>query len=232
MGERTEIKNAKGDATADRSTAADSPKNEPGRVLMTHGYGGHTLLLVPLARRLAESGYACQRWGYRSLWRGTEHHARRLIDRLKTLDSEGAFHIVTHSMGALVLRTALLAVRPSQLQKVVMLCPPNHGAHAASRVKRFAGWASPALAEISDLPDSLANRLPTNITDDYCVGTIVADGDWVVSPESTQLPGLADSVTLPGMHSGLLFKPECADQVAHFLQFGRFNHEVNCSAPS
>lgn len=194
------------------------------RILMTHGYAGHTLLLKPLARRLEAAGYACHRWGYRSLWWATEHHARRLIEQLKSLDQVGPFHVITHSMGALVLRSALQSFRPARLQKVVMLCPPNQGAHAASRFQGLAGWLSPALAEISDSPDSLANQLPTDITQHYCVGTIVAEGDWVVSPESTQLPGLADSVTLPGMHSGLLFKPECAEQVTHFLRLGKFDH--------
>ncbi len=133
-------------------------------------------------------------------------------------------HVVTHSMGAVVLRRALVDYHPAKLKRIVMLCPPNHGSFAARRLAKGMGWFSPSLRQITDSEDSYVNQLPGDIAIRYEVGIVIAAGDFVVAAESTLLNGVRDTVTLPGMHSGLLFRPETGRQTVHFLNNGMFDH--------
>lgn len=127
-------------------------------------------------------------------------------------------------MGAVVLRRALVDYHPAKLKRIVMLCPPNHGSFAARRLAKGLGWFSPSLRQITDSEDSYVNQLPGDIAIRYEVGIVIAAGDFVVAAESTLLNGVRDTVTLPGMHSGLLFRPETGRQTVHFLNNGMFDH--------
>ncbi|GAB5402472.1 MAG: alpha/beta fold hydrolase [Aureliella sp.] len=192
-------------------------------VLLTHGYAGSALLLRRLAIACESAGFHASRWGYASIPFGVERHARLLQERLERLQGAKRMHVVTHSMGAVVLRRALMDYQPPNLERIVMLCPPNHGSHAARRFAKRLGWLSPSLRQITDAEDSYVNQLPGDIATQFEVGVVIAAGDFVVAPESTQLSGVRDTVTIPGMHSALLFKPETGRQVVHFLSHGRFD---------
>lgn len=192
-------------------------------VLLTHGYAGSKFLLRRLAVECRRAGFSAQGWGYASVWFDVVRHARKLRARLERLEVSGRpWHVVTHSMGAVVLRQALVDYYPKNLQRIVMLCPPNRGAHAARRLTPALGWLSPSLSQIADGEDSYVNGLPVDVAQRYEVGVVVAAGDLVVAPECTGLPGVRDTITLPGMHSALLFRADVAAQVVHFLQRGCF----------
>jgi hypothetical protein len=111
-----------------------------------------------------------------------------------------------------------------KLQRIVMLCPPNRGSPVARRVGRLAAWFSPSLPQISDSAASFVNQLPKDVAMTREVGIVVAQGDLVVEPESTQLPGITDTCEVPGMHSAVLMRKETIDQTIAFLRNGRFVH--------
>jgi hypothetical protein len=48
------------------------------------------------------------------------------------------------------------------------------------------------------------------------------DNDGTVAVSETVIPGLADHLTLPHSHIGMLFAADVAQQVATFLREGRF----------
>lgn len=203
-------------------------------VLLTHGYAGSKFLLRRLVVECRRAGFSAQAWGYASVWFDVVRHARKLRARLERLEAKGRpWHVVTHSMGAVVLRCALVDYSPRNLQRIVMLCPPNRGAHAARRLTPAFGWLSPSLSQIADDEDSYVNGLPVDVAKKYEVGIVVAAGDLVVAPECTDLPGVRDTITLPGMHSALLFRADVAQQVVHFLQHGCFDRrgELPVGAP-
>ena len=80
-------------------------------VVVLHGWGAHWLLTALLARRLAKHFGRAINWGYRSFSKTIEDHAQRLKIKLDELDTDPAFrqiHLVTHSMGGIVGRQALL----------------------------------------------------------------------------------------------------------------------------
>lgn len=194
-------------------------------VLLVHGLGGHRILMQRLSRQLSAKGYRVVNWGYRSVWGDIRDHARRLRQRMERLELAAPptqLHLVTHSMGAIVARAALADYAPDSLKRIVMLCPPNHGSHVATRIAPWVGWLSQPLTQIRDATDSYVNSLPQDLAQRYSVGVIMAGGDFVVQPSSTHLPGVLDQITLPGRHSALLFNSQTATEAAHFLKFKRF----------
>jgi pimeloyl-ACP methyl ester carboxylesterase len=194
-------------------------------IVIIHGFGGHRWLMAPLAGRLRRDGFEVVNWGYHSLFNDIETHAgrfRAVLADLQNRDSQSPFHIVAHSMGSLITRRALLDYHPSKLKRIVLLCPPNNGSHIASLYARPFGWLSKPLVQISDMPDSFARRLPTDLADRYEVGIVAASTDFVVRPESTHLPGVEQYAVVPALHSSILFKGLTARLVASFINCGQF----------
>jgi hypothetical protein len=58
------------------------------------------------------------------------------------------------------------------------------------------------------------------------VARLPRPNDGVVSVAETRLPGIADHLTLPVTHAGLLFSREVARQAGAFLTGGRFDRSV------
>lgn len=192
-------------------------------ILLTHGFGANRMLMAPLAKRLRREGYHVANWGYYSLWYGIEKHAADLRLQLEWLSKEfGTIHVVAHSMGNLVTRVALGENEFEGLKRIVMMCPPNHGSHAASRYAWLFRWLSPTLSEIRDRPDSYVNQLSERLDPSIEVGVIQAKTDFVVRRESTLLDSASDYVLLPGFHSSVLFRRDATKQVLHFLKHGHF----------
>ncbi|MCA9126066.1 MAG: alpha/beta fold hydrolase [Planctomycetales bacterium] len=195
-------------------------------VVLIHGYGGHRWLMLPLAGRLRSAGLTVHNWGYHSLFLNVERHAAAFASRLATLEADASvrrFHVVTHSMGAVVTRAALLSADYAKLGRIVMLCPPNRGSHMASRFAPWFGWFSQTLSDITDLPDSFVNRLPDDLGNRYPLGIIAAKSDYIVDPHSTHLPHERDHVTISGMHSGVLFGQQAARAAVRFMQQATFS---------
>ncbi len=203
-------------------------------VLIVHGLAGHRLLMAPLALRLRAAGLRTRNWGYRSLSQGIAQHADRFREALDSLTSDASVqrvHIVAHSMGAIITRQALLHGLPDKLGRIVMLGPPNYGSPVATRIEPVVGWLSRTPGQLSDRPDSWVNCLPDNLAEQVEVGLIIAGGDWVVEPQSTLLPGIRESIVIPGMHTGILFKAITARAIVRFVRLGSFCSSPECDLP-
>lgn len=187
----------------------------PDRVILLHGFGG-LLMALPIDR---------------------------IVDHLfARLDGEGDrhCHFVAHSMGGLVLRSLLTRHRPVNLGRVVMLGTPQGGSEIAELLHRlylhcvFLDRSAPLLRP--NRPDHLAASLgePSYlldlIADDRSSIPWLSDrifkapNDGKVSVSATHLHGSTDHMTLPVTHTAMLFDPNIAGQVVHFLRFGRFVH--------
>src|SRR5262245_2702419 len=111
-------------------------------VILVHGHGAHPVLLEPLRRALARQGFCALNWPYRSLRGSIEAHAAQLAAKARELDEDAGIerlHFVGHSMGAIVVRRALMLARPRKLGRVVLLAPPNRGARLADLALRLFG---------------------------------------------------------------------------------------------
>ena len=175
-------------------------------VVMVHGLLANKLVMEGLARWLKPQFHRVVNWGYSSLWSPIERHARQLAELLQKLDHEcERIHLVTHSMG-------------------VMIAPPNRGSHVASRLAPYLGIFCPPILQLTDDSQSFVCSLPPPAIDE--LGIIAAQTDFMVQAPSTRLGCERDYIVLPGLHSSLLWRQETARQVHHFLQHGRFLHQV------
>jgi hypothetical protein len=120
-----------------------------------------------------------------------------------------------------VARYALTVERPAKMGRVVTLAPPNRGSAAARRWAPILGGLIEPLGQLSDDPGSAVNRLegPEGVE----IGVIAAASDGKVDVEDTHLPGEADHLLVSGTHTFIMDRPEVAEQVVHFLQYGRFD---------
>lgn len=118
----------------------------PDTVVLVHGLAAHKLAMWPLANYLVRRGFSVINWGYPSILPPIEHHARRLAELLESLESrpdEARYHLVTHSMGSIIARTALAQIAPAQVAPAQI---------APAQIERTSESAA-------DVPESL-NRLP------------------------------------------------------------------------
>jgi pimeloyl-ACP methyl ester carboxylesterase len=192
-------------------------------VVLTHGFMAHRLLLTRLSGRLRRAGWRTHIWGYESLRTSVARHAERFADLLSELSSDeqiDRIHLVTHSMGCIIGRLAINLRPQPKLGRFVMLTPPNQGSFVATQTVGIFGRLFPPVAELTTNPDSLVNTLAD--PDGVEVGVIAAAHDALVEIESTRLRIPHEHITLPCLHSAVLFRKDTAEFVNSFLTTGRF----------
>ncbi len=143
---------------------------------------------------------------------------------------------MTHSLGGILVR-AYLADHPlSNVGRVVMLAPPNHGSELADLVRDsrlFQLALGPMAQQLGTGPDSLPNRLPApNFELGIIAGTrsvnplsgffVPGESDGTVSVESTRLTGMSDFITVPTSHTFIMRSGATAGYVIEFLRHGQF----------
>lgn len=195
-------------------------------VLLTHGIASTRWFMWPLARRLLRQGFDARLYTYFTL-RGSNRaigqQFAQYVCELAERHPGRTIHVVAHSMGSIVTRCAIAAGLPECVGRVVMIGPPNRGSHVARALAPLLGWIAPTLAELSDAEASFVNSLPRRL--ERQVGIIAAARDRVVRLDSTLLEDHAGYVVLPYRHTSILWTPEVAHHVAHFLQHGTFAEE-------
>ncbi len=215
----------------ERNNASDNTAAAHEAVIILHGLAAHWLVMSRMASTISAEGYHVINWGYHSIWSPIEYHARRLRNRLADLESNPKIrriHLVTHSMGSIVTRVAILPGHPQKLGRIVMLGPPNHGSHIARRLSSPLGWMCPPLSQLSDRQESFVNQLPEPQAIE--IGVIAAAKDLVVPRDSTLLSMQRDWIVLPGHHGLLPLRRDTTRQVLAFLRGGRFTHRGNAAA--
>lgn len=204
--------------------------------ILLHGLGSHPLALNGIKRRLKRLGFDVYAPYYPSMSISVAQAVELIRPQLEALPPAAPLYFVTHSMGGIVARLWIARFKPSNLARVVMFAPPNHGTQLADRLNPrplFRAILGPAFAELSAAPHSLPNRLPPP---DFEVGIIAGTralnplghrllpkpNDGIVSVASTRLPGMRDHLIVPYSHRMMLSIPAVAEQAIHFLQVGRF----------
>lgn len=214
-------------------TTSGEPKKRDETIVLLHGFAAHWTLMSKLDRHFQSQGFDTINWGYNSWFRPIDFHAGRLAERLHQLEESKdvrSIHFVTHSMGCIVTRAALLKQRPSVPGRWVQLAPPNRGSHVANSIPRFIRSRMKPIEELRAKPDSYVNRLPMPQGIDIAI--IEATRDYIVANALTRVEEEKDRIVVPGLHSQMLFRQDVALQTQHFLEHGRFDTNREATDPT
>jgi triacylglycerol lipase len=191
-------------------------------VILLHGLGRTWRSMRPVARALQRAGFVVHNIGYPSLRHRLPVLAEMVAERIER--ARGAAprrppHFVGHSLGCLLIRY-LLAHRPGlRGGRVVLLTPPNQGAHVADFFQPYVSWLLRPLPDLSVAGGIAAGlALPAGIE----VGLIAGGADRTVHLHETRLEGAADTVIVPCGHSFIMMRRDAQDLTVRFLKSGRF----------
>jgi pimeloyl-ACP methyl ester carboxylesterase len=199
-------------------------------VILAHGLWVPGLVMRPLAARLARAGFRCRIFSYLGARRPIAAHAERLA---RFAIETGPAHFVGHSLGGLVILEALNGHPEIAAGRVVLLGTPARGCYSARRFARYPGgrwflgqsevlWREDRVARWMR-PEALgviAGSLPLGLGG--ALGPLPGTNDGVVSVEESTVEGMTERVVLPVGHSAMLLSARVAEQVAAFLEGGRF----------
>ena len=202
----------------------------------------------PLARHLEDKGFAVVNVNYPSTKADIKTLAMQAIpEALEQCRATATIHFVTHSMGGILLRQYLKQESKrleleGKLGRMVMLSPPNHGSEIVDKLGRycwFKAFNGPAGLQLgtdsASVPHQLGwDRFPAEkvgiIAGNCCADPLLSrllpsPNDGKVSVNSTKMPGMGDFLSVPYGHTFIMNKQLVKEQVACFLEHGRFQQQ-------
>ncbi len=94
-------------------------------MLLVHGLWRTPLSFLLMVRRLRGWGYQTKQFGYAAVTQEYDAIVCRLVSRLERLAADGPYAVIGHSLGGVLLRSALARVGGPAPQHLVMLGTPN-----------------------------------------------------------------------------------------------------------
>lgn len=205
-------------------------------LVCVHGFYGAPWNMYLLEKNFSKRGFDVTNWSYPSTDKTIESHGRDLVlDLVKMAEKRPGEPIsfVTHSMGGLVLRSALndpQCPTEAKIGKVVMIAPPNKGSSYARYLNQYSffrkigrGKSGKQLLE-SESFDFLG-QLPSSIKDVLVIsGTfgynpfIKGENDGTVGHNETCLETPHKHIKLPSGHKTILFNKDTFIEAHKFLK--------------
>ena len=210
-----------GSSRAERRAAALAAPHE--LVVLAHGLGRTPVSMAPLRRALETEGYEVMSFRYSSYCCPIAEIGEELRRELAATvgPQHTRVHFVGHSLGNIVIRYVLTRdTLPPRVGKVVMLAPPNQGAHAANRFAPLVGWLLRPVSELGSDSASTVRLLPR--VRNVPIGVIAARDDRTVKIPETHLLEESAHLVVGGGHSFIMSRRDVKEQVVMFLRTGTF----------
>ena len=185
------------------------------RVLLVHGMGRTPISWLPNLVRLRRGGHRVSVFAYSATLQDFARIRDRLATRLEQLAAQGDYAVVGHSLGGVLLRSALNAL-PAQIalpKHLFLLSSPLHPARLAQRLGRHplfrlvAGDCGQLLAS----PERMAGIGAVKVATTSIVGTLGYNGprspfgqepnDGIVALAEMRAEWIADEIMVPVMHT-------------------------------
>jgi len=203
-------------------------------VIVIHGIVRSSNCFATMEKALAAEGYEVIRFDYPSTRVPIQESAESLNRVIESLEGIEEINFVVHSMGGLVVRQSLVTRKDPRIGRLVMLGVPNHGANLANMLKDYTLFKTvygPAGQQLVEDPGGFIAALPTPEFPFAVVAGgkgsaigynpwIAGDDDGTVAVTSTRLPGAADFMTVPTLHSFLMSDQAVIESTARFLKTG------------
>jgi triacylglycerol lipase len=171
-----------------------------------------------------------------SVERLSEEYLGKMIAAKIPADA-GKVHFVTHSLGGILLREYLSHHTMTNLGRVVMLAPPNHGSRVVDALREHAlgRWIlGPAGRQLGTGTNDVPQRLGPV---DFPLGVIAGDvslnpffsrvletpNDGKVSVASARIAGMSDFAVVHSSHTWIMWRAETLRDILTFLREGHFS---------
>lgn len=200
--------------------AADSGRE---LVVVSHGLGRTRWSMRPLVKALEAAGYDVMPFGYSSYCCEIAEIGQKLQRALdaRMTPQHTKVHFVGHSLGNIVHRWVLTRdTVPARVGRVVMLAPPNQGAHAANVFTPWVGWLLRPIAELrADSGTTVRSLPPLRVGE---VGVIVGRDDRTVKAHESHLAEERGHTVVAGGHTFIMRRREVHALTIRFLRTGQF----------
>jgi pimeloyl-ACP methyl ester carboxylesterase len=206
-------------------------------VILLHGLGRTRESLSRLKWALRHAGFMTASITYPSTRRSLVEHADQLTSVLDRLEGVSSVSFVTHSLGGLVVRSALARdarwKQRIRVGRLVMLGPPNTGSALAEGLEDFL----PAQLVLGPTTGEMVEEEMKTLPAPDCSFGIIAGGgpgeggwnpliegddDGIVSVEETRLEGADDFLLVRGLHTFFMNDPDVIQATVRFLETGHF----------
>jgi hypothetical protein len=198
-------------------------------LLLVHGLWRTPLSFLLLVRHLREWGYRTELFGYVAVAQGYDAIVSRLVQRLERLARSGPYAVIGHSLGGVLVRSALSHLAGAQPRHLLMLGTPNRPPRLAQTLgvrwvyRRIMGECGVNLSSPLFYASLPRPRVPYTIV----AGTAGPRGRWspfgdepndgIVAVRETRILDDDPLVVLPVTHTFMMNNARVQEVILHVL---------------
>ncbi len=204
-------------------------------IILAHGLSRSPRAMRHIGKYAKLAGYQVAYFGYQSRHGLISEHVKSLRQMIEAHSASGPVHVVTHSLGGIVLRHYLSRYGAMSIDRMVMIAPPHKGSEVIDRYRNnaiFRWWHGPVVDELGTSHAHPAvdhshiahiGIIAGNRSQPILGRCFSSENDGKVSVESARLEGVSNFVVLPFTHTNMLWKEETAEYTLQFLASGKFH---------
>lgn len=194
------------------------------KIITIHGFLGSPWNMYYHSHYLKQAGFSVNHWGYPSRDKTIQEHGADLATYLQKEAQKNPgkpLNFLTHSMGGLVLRSALnhpACPEEAKIGKAILLAPPNHGSQSGREIgkNRFVKFVIKEKAgkELTHEKDfAYLGEFPPSLK----ALVITGKADGLVSMDETKLNSSHRLEMIKGKHMNILFNSEAFSLIKSFF---------------